>query len=459
MALATLCVGACLITTVSSAAAILKVPADFATIQGAINASTNGDTIRISAGLYVEQLTIKQKSITLEGVPGATIRASDSMIAQLGFGTVFLVGVDRCPNVVLRGLTVDGDRLGDAYTQPGTGLSGIVYLDSGGLVEDCEVRGFRLASQFGGFGWVGFAATNTRITEAPEVKVLRSRFLDNGVGIHIRGNDTAKSALRVKFLVQDCVVEGGGPSLGDSQIGMLFSCGASGTVLGNRITGHCRLVNDTEKSLGILAVDWMWLVGLNNNPVALLPIRYESNTLIANEWAIGSVKSDSSVFLNNLIIGPTSPDTFANPAQIVTTGISVTGSGNILEGNSISHVTRGILLMGDDPEFGKVLGVAQNPTVVSNRFCEVKNRFIVEPLATGTETNSLDCPVNPPAIEIGQAVALNWLVSGEPLILETATVAEGPWTVTDQNVSSNGKTTTVFAKASGKALFYRLRKR
>jgi serine protease len=51
--------------TRSAAAAVLHVPADFPTIQAAINAAANADTVRVAAGTYVENITFSGKAITV----------------------------------------------------------------------------------------------------------------------------------------------------------------------------------------------------------------------------------------------------------------------------------------------------------------------------------------------------------------------------------------------------------
>jgi len=55
--------------------AIIYVPDDYTTIQGAVNASSNGDHIRVKAGTYDEDVVISGKSIHLisNGYRTATI--------------------------------------------------------------------------------------------------------------------------------------------------------------------------------------------------------------------------------------------------------------------------------------------------------------------------------------------------------------------------------------------------
>jgi len=52
--------------TIGSAhSAVRRVPQDFSTIQAAINAAQNGDTVLVSRGTYTGGLTISGKTITL----------------------------------------------------------------------------------------------------------------------------------------------------------------------------------------------------------------------------------------------------------------------------------------------------------------------------------------------------------------------------------------------------------
>ena len=60
-------------------AADLKVPADYPTIQAAVNAAQTNDTIHIAPGVYTGQVEIVSKTLTLIGQPGTILRATTNM--------------------------------------------------------------------------------------------------------------------------------------------------------------------------------------------------------------------------------------------------------------------------------------------------------------------------------------------------------------------------------------------
>src|SRR5262245_16642221 len=62
----------------SAAFTTITVPTDFLTIQSAIDAADSGDTIRILAGIYTEQLTIsKDLTIMGSGVESTIVNAPE----------------------------------------------------------------------------------------------------------------------------------------------------------------------------------------------------------------------------------------------------------------------------------------------------------------------------------------------------------------------------------------------
>ncbi len=58
-----------LIFVIASNAETINVPDDHETIQEAINASEDGDTVLVAAGEYVENITIEEREITVIGNP------------------------------------------------------------------------------------------------------------------------------------------------------------------------------------------------------------------------------------------------------------------------------------------------------------------------------------------------------------------------------------------------------
>ena len=61
-------------TIASQAEAVVRnVPGDFPTIQGALNASANGDTVLVAPGNYPENLNFNGRSIELRSTNGPAV--------------------------------------------------------------------------------------------------------------------------------------------------------------------------------------------------------------------------------------------------------------------------------------------------------------------------------------------------------------------------------------------------
>jgi parallel beta-helix repeat protein len=83
----------------------LRVPADYPTIQAALDAASPGDRITIAPGTYVENLTIGKRDLTLAGADPATV------IVQAKFPDLPVVTI-RERNITLLGLTLTGGQRG-----------------------------------------------------------------------------------------------------------------------------------------------------------------------------------------------------------------------------------------------------------------------------------------------------------------------------------------------------------
>lgn len=100
---ASLVASALAFTAFGASAAALRVPADFATVQAAINAAQPGDEVLVDPGTYVENLNFIGKAITVRSAAGPQATTLDG-----GFNgqpvVAFVSGETR--NAVLSGFTI-----------------------------------------------------------------------------------------------------------------------------------------------------------------------------------------------------------------------------------------------------------------------------------------------------------------------------------------------------------------
>jgi len=82
--------------------AIIKVPKDYNSIQGAINAASHGDTVLVAPGTYVENIDFKGKAITVISDQGAGATIIDGNQA----GTVVTFQSNEGLDTVLSGFTI-----------------------------------------------------------------------------------------------------------------------------------------------------------------------------------------------------------------------------------------------------------------------------------------------------------------------------------------------------------------
>ena len=159
----------------SAIAADLKVPADYPTIQAAVNAAQTNDIIRIAPGVYTNQVQIISKKLTLIGQPGTILRATKAMSSFQGdIGLLFPMMDIRSSDVTVRGLTFEGERLAGRFVAPGE-LKGILSHKSSANVENCAFYGFRESA-------LGAEYVDPIAVSNVDAKVLAGRCADYALG-------------------------------------------------------------------------------------------------------------------------------------------------------------------------------------------------------------------------------------------------------------------------------------
>jgi nitrous oxidase accessory protein NosD len=431
--------------TTSAMGADLYVPADYPTIQAAVDAAQANDTIHIAPGVYSGQVNIVSKTLTLIGQPGTILRATTNMTGHTGSVNIPILEIGSS-QVTVRGLTFEGDRLAERYVGDGD-LLGIYFRNSSGNVENCTFYGFRESTP-GPEGAIAIFAYALDDVPAATVRVVGSTFADNYAGIVLRGSSTRQN---VNGTVENNIIIGPGPlplTGVDTCGGVEIEEGVGGRIAGNTISGfsYVGTAADFPISFGILAVN-----EANFPPDfgIVEPLLIEGNTFSDNQFHIALVKGDNSVVRNNRLQG-TAPG-------IRPVGLGVSGTNVTIANNQFEDMPEGIQLWGNDPDYGTILGAAVNAQVTSNRFCNVTNRINVEPLASATQVGTLLCPFPPPTLAIANAVMLSWPNDSDGWTLESAPDPLGPWTPLYVTPSVQDGQYVSAVKTGGQLRFFRLR--
>ena len=119
-----------------SEAATIRVPSDYATIQQAISAASNGDTVIVAPGSYSETVDFLGKDITVTSEQGPAVTIIDGH----GAGSVVSFKSQETRNAVLSGFTLRG-----GYTNV-FGGGGVAILSAsptirGNIITDNRVCG------------------------------------------------------------------------------------------------------------------------------------------------------------------------------------------------------------------------------------------------------------------------------------------------------------------------------
>ena len=109
--------------SVASAQNTISIPADQPTIQAGIDAATNGDTVLVAPGTYLERINFSGKNITVKSSGGASVTVIDGGLG----GSVVTIVSGEGPGATLQGFTV---QHGYALTgvAPSNGAGGGIWI-------------------------------------------------------------------------------------------------------------------------------------------------------------------------------------------------------------------------------------------------------------------------------------------------------------------------------------------
>jgi len=419
----------------------LHVPADYATIQAAVDAASSGDTIHIAPGVYTEQTTITDKDLTLIGRPGAILRAYADM--ELSFPEyskwwVGILGVHRA-DVTVSGLTFEGERLGSLKEWD---IKGIFFLGAGGRVEDCRFTGFRGSTLSSNPFCRGIELRNpvSLGTDVVDIQVRRCTFADNSFSMILWGDNEIQgqtiydpTLLRTTISVCDNTIIGNGPDR-DEQRGIDIEAGVKGEVKRNLITDYSWLEPNSDPTAVAIG-----LFAYGNS------LHIEGNILRNNQVHSALLYAGDSVVMNNSFEG-TAPG-------VRHAGLAFSGEDVVVANNRFSDMETGVILFGGDPDFLDV-GTASNVTLLDNGFCDVDTNYDLQPLATYDLQSTLTCPE--PVLDMVQAILLSWPFASDGYLVESADSPDGPWTTLDAKVFQQVGMHYVIVPSDGAPEFFRL---
>jgi hypothetical protein len=117
----------CTLSVAAAAQSTINVPADQSTIQTAINAANNGDTVLVAPGTYPENLSFNGKAITVTSSGGPAVTIVDGG----GAGPVVIFNANEGASSVLNGFTLQNGVPSSTFPNFGTSGAGIwIYYAS-----------------------------------------------------------------------------------------------------------------------------------------------------------------------------------------------------------------------------------------------------------------------------------------------------------------------------------------
>jgi len=278
-------------------------PFEFSSIQAAINAADEGDTINVAPGTYDEQVVI-DKSLTLQGAGDTTIikPSSADKLTQVFDGLFWFGGTKNIAGIIVanvadgRSVTIKDLKVDESIvtTKP-TGadyLAGIFYRETGGTVDKVTAAGTGAWSSVDrAYGMYLSAGTNIVTVEVKDSSI--TNFDKNGIEA-MGGKLTAN--------IHDNTITGRGVINDEVQNGVNIGRDAIATVNYNTIS-NLAYEPKTSYATGILAWHYVLPTGVsftangNNITNCQVGVSFEG----ANGEAQGNTVAGGEVGLTGLV--------------------------------------------------------------------------------------------------------------------------------------------------------------
>jgi hypothetical protein len=294
------------------------VPGDYPTIQDAIDASFEDDTIVLDGGraVYREQLYITHSLDILGAGMDVTTLEMPDLVDQTSFDittwtgsvkTVYaVIGIDGAGTVNIDGLTVDGRQ------EAAASMYGVYYYDTDGAMTDCRITNITHPTQPGNQSVVNYCATHSdggsfdvevSGCELPNMQKCGLLFMgpegncvvdDNDVDDTV-SDDIAGNGMQISYgctgTVTDNDVSGlyySGTDWGSTGI-LLFECGDV-SVSGGQVY---------QCEMGVNHSQWNWVY----TPVAAPVVAVADVTVDECDWGVGTHLGSTGALLDLSVNG------------------------------------------------------------------------------------------------------------------------------------------------------------
>ena len=300
-----------LFATVRVTAKTIRVPANQPTIQAAINAAVDGDTVLVSSGTYTENIDLAGKNIVVASSkgPAVTIIDGNSQASVVQFVS------GETTKSILRGFTV---RNGYASVSNSSGYGGGIYIRSSSPTITGNIIS-RNQADSGGGGIAVFSASpqimNNKITNNSQSP--NSTLGLGGAGVLIYGPSSPHLISNV-ISGNSFIANGGGVTVESATAPVLMNNSITNN---SGIDGGGIWVENTQFA-SIIQNVITGNFGRDGGGIMLFPLSSTETALLVNNTVAGnSASSGSAVFIfgtdtgvrfyNNLFIGLTGFDAVA----------------------------------------------------------------------------------------------------------------------------------------------------